>query len=269
MRSTRLAILGILAPACLGLSGCGALTQGLGSFTSEGLVDEYTIPQNRSLATPTDFSLLPVPQNKRDSVASLPSPEEIEALMFQLEPEPEPEYVPLTIIQGEVPAYRPIGRIVASGSNGAASQPFVSTSTNAGGSLFPIAATSSPVPSLEPSLEPSLGQAAAAALTLPMTSAAPTTSAATLIATDPAAPISSTEGLVVLSPEDVAALSALAVGQAQPVMGVQTPTPSLTPTLVPALTPMAVPQASMTGAQMVTSLPDGVTVVGSPVVLPR
>ena len=52
--------------------------------------------------------------------------------------EPEPEYVPMTVVTGEVPDYQPIGRIVASGSNGAASQEFVSPQTNAAGSLFPV-----------------------------------------------------------------------------------------------------------------------------------
>ena len=38
----------------LAMTGCGSISRGLGSVTSEGLVDEYAIPQNRSLAYPTD-----------------------------------------------------------------------------------------------------------------------------------------------------------------------------------------------------------------------
>ena len=127
-----------------GLTGCGSLTRGLGYFTSAGLVDEYAIPQNRSLAMPTDFSRLPTPQNEVSQAQSLPTPDEIEALVFTLEPEaaPEEQYRPITVIADEVPQYQPIGRIVASGSNGAATQFQVSTQTNSGGSIFPVA----PVP---------------------------------------------------------------------------------------------------------------------------
>ena len=234
MRLTRLAILGLISTASLGLAGCGSITRGLGSFSSEGLVDEYSIPQNRSLAMPTDFSMLPVPQNQQSVQATLPTPDEIESLMFQIEPEPEPEYVPITIVQGELPEYRPIGRIVASGSNGAAAQAFVSPSTNAGGSLYPVFETSEVAP------------------------ATPTVASEFIVSTDPglaptptvtaAAPVAA-NGLTVLSAEDVAALSALAVGQAVPANGTS--------------------QTATSGAQVVTSLPAGVTVVGSPVVLPR
>ena len=132
------------------VTGCGALTRGLGGVTSEGLVDEYSIPQNRGLAVPTDFSRLPTPLNPRDVRASLPSQAEIESLMFTLEPEPEPEYVPITVVTGEVPDYQPIGRIVASGSNGAASQEFVSPQTNAAGSLFPVLNQPASAPSFPP-----------------------------------------------------------------------------------------------------------------------
>ncbi|MGB1146627.1 MAG: hypothetical protein ACPG4M_01945, partial [Alphaproteobacteria bacterium] len=76
MRLTRLAILGLISTVSLGLTGCGSITRGLGSFSSEGLVDEYSIPQNRSLAMPSDFSMLPVPQNQQSVQASLPTPDE-------------------------------------------------------------------------------------------------------------------------------------------------------------------------------------------------
>ena len=117
-----------------GLTGCGSLTRGLGYFTSAGLVDEYAIPQNRSLAMPTDFSRMPTPRNEVSETQSLPTPDEIEALVFTIEPEaaPEEQYQPITVIAGEVPQYQPIGRIVASGSNGAATQFQVSTQTNSG-----------------------------------------------------------------------------------------------------------------------------------------
>ena len=234
MRLTRLAILGLISTVSLGLTGCGSITRGLGSFSSEGLVDEYSIPQNRSLAMPSDFSMLPVPQNQQSVQASLPTPDEIESLMFQLEPEAEPEYVPITIIQGELPEYRPIGRIVASGSNGAAAQAFVSPSTNAGGSLYPVFETSEVAPSA-PTVTSDFVFPADPGLVSSTAGSAP-------------APVA-TDGLTVLSAEDVAALSALAVGQAVPANGAS--------------------QTATSGAQVVTSLPAGVTVVGSPVVLPR
>ena len=122
----------IATTAVSGLTGCGTLTRGLGYFTSAGLVDEYAIPQNRSLALPTDFSRLPTPQNEVSQAESLPTPDEIEALVFTLEPEaaPEEQYRPITVIADEVPHYQPIGRIVASGSNGAATRFQVSTQTS-------------------------------------------------------------------------------------------------------------------------------------------
>jgi len=216
----------VLLASSLVVTGCGALTRGLGGVTSEGLVDEYSIPQNRGLAVPTDFSRLPTPLNPRDVRASLPSQAEIESLMFTLEPEPEPEYVPMTVVTGEVPDYQPIGRIVASGSNGAASQEFVSPQTNAAGSLFPVLNQPASAPAL--TISPALA---------PVPQTAPMESAGV------------GEGVVVLSAEDAAALSALAIGA---------PISNLPPAA-----------AAIRAAPMVTSLPDGVTVVGAPVVLQR
>ncbi len=208
----------ILGGAGLVLTGCGAVSQGLGSVTSEGLVDEYAIPQNRGLAYPTDFSRLPTPQNPRGVEASLPSQSEIESLMFTLEPEPVEEYVPLTVVTGTVPEYQPIGRIVGSGSSGAAQQATVSAQTTAAGSIFPVYDTA-------PVVTP---------------------------ASAPVAPVSasssSSGAVVVLSPEEAAALSALAIGA--PVSAVP-------------------PAAPINSAQIITSLPDGVTAVGAPVVLQR
>ena len=216
----------VLLASSLLVTGCGALTRGLGGVTSEGLVDEYSIPQNRGLAVPTDFSRLPTPLNPQDVTASLPSQSEIESLMFTLEPEPEPEYVPMTVVTGEVPEYQPIGRIVASGSNGAASQEFISPQTNAAGSLFPVFSepASAPAMTISPDLAP-----------VPL--GAPTESAGL------------GEGVVVLSAEDAAALSALAIGA---------PVTNLAPVV-----------AATNTAPLVTSLPEGVTVVGAPVVLQR
>ena len=206
----------ILGGAGLVLTGCGAVSQGLGSVTSEGLVDEYAIPQNRGLAYPTDFSSLPTPQNPRGVEASLPSQSEIESLMFTLEPEPVEEYVPLTVVTGTVPEYQPIGRIVGSGSSGAAQQATVSAQTTAAGSIYPVYDTA-------PVVTP---------------------------ASAPVAPVSasSSDAVVVLSPEEAAALSALAIGA--PVSAVP-------------------PAAPINSAQIITSLPDGVTAVGAPVVLQR
>jgi hypothetical protein len=245
MLVSRIVAVLVLMTGGLIVSGCGAITRGLGSVTSEGLVDEYAIPQNRGLAMPTDFSRLPTPQNPQNIRTTLPSQAEIESLMFTLEPEPEPDYVPMTVVTGEVPEYRPIGRIVGSGSNGVASQAFISAQTNASGSLFPVFEESSAVMT---GLE--AGQASAPLL--------PDTSA--LLAPVPAvaAPSSSVafvggDGVTVLSPEDVAALSALAVGA---------PVSNMVPVTVPS-------QPAAFDAQVVTSLPEGVSVVGAPVVLQR
>jgi len=168
-----------------GLTGCGSLTRGLGYFTSAGLVDEYAIPQNRSLAMPADFSRMPTPRNEVSETQSLPTPDEIEALVFTIEPEaaPEEQYQPITVIAGEVPQYQPIGRIVASGSNGAATQFQVSTQTNSGGSIFPVA----PVPSNPAGLAP-----------IP-------------VASTPAAATASEPALVPLTAEQAATLAAMAV----------------------------------------------------------
>ena len=224
------------------MTGCGSISRGLGSVTSEGLVDEYAIPQNRSLAYPTDFSRLPVPQNPQDVTASLPSQAEIESLMFTLEPEPEPEYVPLTVVTGEIPEYQPIGRIVASGSNGAASQAFVSAQTNAAGSIYPVIEAT-------PAADPSL-------ITAPVPAAEPAAlySVSSEPAPIPASGFSPEAGVIVLSPEDAAALAALAVTAP---IAIGTPASMST-------------SASVTnGAQVVTSLPDGVTMIGEPVVIQR
>jgi len=218
----------------LALVGCSAL----GNVTSEGLVDEYSIPQNRGLAYPTDFSRLPTPENPRDVIATLPSQSEIESLMFTLDPAPTEDYVPITVVTGDVPEYQPIGRIVGSGSNGAAQQALISTQTNAAGSLFPI---DSPVMPLVPGV-------------LPVSNIDVVTPAA-----DPfaglLAPASAErfEGVTLLSAEDAAALSALAIGAP-----------------VTTLQPLGLPAATQPiDAQPVTSLPDGVTIVGEPVVLQR
>ena len=231
MQSARLVLSVVLVACAIALAGCGTASRGLGYFSSEGLVDEYAIPQNRSLAQPTDFSRLPTPQNPSAAQAQFPSQDEIESLVFTLEPEEVEEYVPITVVSGPVPEYQPIGRIVASGSNGAASQAFVSTQTNASGSLFPVyqTATDSQALAVSSALAPSLAP-------VPFVAEAAT-------------PPISADGLTTLSAEDVAALSALAVGAPVSVNAAQ-PVPT-------------------NGAQMVTSLPAGVTVVGSPVVLPR
>lgn len=232
MLVSRIVAVLVLVTGGLVVSGCGAVSRGLGSVTSEGLVDEYSIPQNRGLAMPTDFSRLPTPQNPRDVRATLPSQAEIESLMFTLEPEPEPEYVPMTVVTGEVPDYQPIGRIVGSGSSGAASQAFVSPQTNASGSLFPIYDAGATVPAL---------------------SSAPELAPIPQVTSPTAMGVSAGDGMMVLSPEDAAALSALAVGA---------PVANSLPMDVP-----AVPAAF--DAQVVTSLPEGVSVVGAPVVLQR
>ena len=220
-----------------GLTGCGTLTRGLGYFTSAGLVDEYSIPQNRSLAMPTDFSRLPTPQNEVSRAESLPTPDEIEALVFTLEPEEASveQYQPITVIAGEVPQYQPIGRIVASGSNGAATQFQVSTQTNSGGSIFPVA----PVPS---------NPAALAAI--PMVS--------TPAATSPAAATASEPAMVPLTAEQATALAAMAV---------EAPV-----TVIPAATvatPAAASLAAEPALQWITSLPAGVSMMGEPVVVSR
>ncbi len=207
------------AAMLVGLTGCGTLTRGLGYFSSAGLVDEYAIPQNRSLAMPTDFSRMPTPQNEFTRAESLPTKDEIEALVFSLEPDPRPEddYQPITVIVDELPQYQPIGRIVASGSNGAATQFVVSSQTNAGGSIYPV--VSSPiVPSVSPAL------------------AAPS-----VVAT-------SGPAMVPLTAEQAAML--LATAETAPV-----------PVAVPATIP------SQPAAQVITSLPAGVTMIGEPVVV--
>ena len=227
----------IATTAVGGLTGCGSLTRGLGYFTSAGLVDEYAIPQNRSLAMPTDFSRLPTPQNEVSQAESLPTPDEIEALVFTLEPEaaPEEQYRPITVIADEVPQYQPIGRIVASGSNGAATQFQVSTQTNSGGSIFPVA----PVPS---------GPAALAPTPMVTTNAATPVVAAT--AAEPA--------MVPLTAEQAAALAAMAVEA-----------PVVVIPVAPAATPTAVGAAAEPALQWITSLPAGVSMMGEPVVVSR
>lgn len=216
-----------------GLTGCGSLTRGLGYFTSAGLVDEYAIPQNRSLAMPTDFSRMPTPRNEVSETQSLPTPDEIEALVFTIEPEaaPEEQYQPITVIAGEVPQYQPIGRIVASGSNGAATQFQVSTQTNSGGSIFPVA----PVPSNPAALAP-----------IPVVSTPVATPAPAATASEPA--------MVPLTAEQAAALAAMAV---------EAPV---------AVTPAAPAIANTTAEpalQWITSLPAGVSMMGEPVVVSR
>jgi len=216
-----------------GLTGCGTLTRGLGYFTSAGLVDEYSIPQNRSLAMPTDFSRLPAPQNEVSRAESLPTPDEIEALVFTLEPEEASleQYQPITVIAGEVPQYQPIGRIVASGSNGAATQFQVSTQTNSGGSIFPVA----PVPSNPAALAP-----------IPV------------VATPAPAATASEPAMVPLTAEQAAALAAMAV---------EAPV-----TVIPAATvatPAAAGPAAEPALQWITSLPAGVSMMGEPVVVSR
>ena len=216
-----------------GLTGCGSLTRGLGYFTSAGLVDEYAIPQNRSLAMPTDFSRMPTPRNEVSETQSLPTPDEIEALVFTIEPEaaPEEQYQPITVIAGEVPQYQPIGRIVASGSNGAATQFQVSTQTNSGGSIFPV----DPVPS----------NPAALAL-IPVVSTPVATPAPAATASEPA--------MVPLTAEQAAALAPMAV---------EAPV---------AVTPAAPALANTTAEpplQWITSLPAGVSMMGEPVVVSR
>ena len=227
----------IATTAVIGLTGCGTLTRGLGYFTSAGLVDEYAIPQNRSLALPTDFSRLPTPQNEVFQAESLPTPDEIEALVFTLEPEaaPEEQYRPITVIADEVPQYQPIGRIVASGSNGAATQFQVSTQTNSGGSIFPV----TPVPS---------GPAALAPTPMVTTNAATPVVAAT--AAEPA--------MVPLTAEQAAALAAMAVEA-----------PVVVIPVAPAATPTAVGAAAEPALQWITSLPAGVSMMGEPVVVSR
>ena len=245
MLVSRIVAVLVLVTGGLIVSGCGAITRGLGNVTSEGLVDEYAIPQNRGLAMPTDFSRLPTPQNPQSVRTTLPSQAEIESLMFTVEPEPEDDYVPITVVTGEVPDYQPIGRIVASGSNGVASQAFVSAQTNASGSLFPVyeasAVSAAVVP--EPAVTPLLADTSALLAPVPqMTSVEPSNVG-----------FSAADGVTVLSAEDVAALSALAVG-APIANGIPVAAPS---------------QPAAFDAQVVTSLPEGVSVVGAPVVLQR
>ena len=220
-----------------GLTGCGSLTRGLGYFTSAGLVDEYAIPQNRSLAMPTDFSRLPTPQNEVSQAQSLPTPDEIEALVFTLEPEaaPEEQYRPITVIADEVPQYQPIGRIVASGSNGAATQFQVSTQTNSGGSIFPVA----PVP-----------PTAAATAPIPVV--------ATPVAAPAAAATASEPAMVPLTAEQATALAAMAVEAPVPVIPATSEA-----------TPAAVGPAAAPALQWITSLPAGVSMMGEPVVVSR
>ncbi|MGB1148930.1 MAG: hypothetical protein ACPG5C_02415 [Alphaproteobacteria bacterium] len=220
-----------------GLTGCGSLTRGLGYFTSAGLVDEYAIPQNRSLAMPTDFSRLPSPQNEVSQAESLPTPDEIEALVFTLEPEaaPEEQYRPITVIADEVPQYQPIGRIVASGSNGAATQFQVSTQTNSGGSIFPV----TPVPSGPAALAPT-----------PMVTSPAATPVVAATAAEPA--------MVPLTAEQAAALAAMAVEAPVAVIPV-----------APAATPSAIGAAAEPALQWITSLPAGVSMMGEPVVVSR
>lgn len=245
MLVSRIVAVLVLVTGGLIVSGCGAITRGLGNVTSEGLVDEYAIPQNRGLAMPTDFSRLPTPQNPQSVRTTLPSQAEIESLMFTVEPEPEDDYVPITVVTGEVPDYQPIGRIVASGSNGVASQAFVSAQTNASGSLFPVyeASAVSAVVVPEPAVTPLLADTSALLAPVPqMTSVEPSNVG-----------FSAADGVTVLSAEDVAALSALAVG-APIANGIPVAAPS---------------QPAAFDAQVVTSLPEGVSVVGAPVVLQR
>ena len=224
-----------------GLTGCGSLTRGLGYFTSAGLVDEYAIPQNRSLAMPTDFSRLPTPQNEVSQAESLPTPDEIEALVFTLEPEaaPEEQYRPITVIADEVPQYQPIGRIVASGSNGAATQFQVSTQTNSGGSIFPVA----PVP-----------PTAAATAPIPVV--------ATPVAAPAAAATASEPAMVPLTAEQAAALAAMAVEAPVPVIPATSEATS-------EAAPAAVGPAAAPALQWITSLPAGVSMMGEPVVVSR
>ena len=244
MLVSRIVAVLVLVTGSLIVSGCGAITRGLGSVTSEGLVDEYAIPQNRGLAMPTDFSRLPTPQNPQGVRTTLPSQAEIESLMFTLEPAPEEDYVPITVVTGEVPDYQPIGRIVASGSNGVASQTFVSAQTNASGSLFPVYEASAISAGIVPeqAFTPLLADTSALAPIPQMTM--PASSNVSFSAAD---------GVTVLSAEDVAALSALAVGA---------PITNAVPVTVPS-------QPASFDAQVVTSLPEGVSVVGAPVVLQR
>ncbi|MEC8155301.1 MAG: hypothetical protein VX077_10445 [Pseudomonadota bacterium] len=236
MSMGRIVISLIIGTAAVGgLSGCGTLTRGLGYFTSAGLVDEYAIPQNRSLAMPTDFSRLPTPQNEVSQAESLPTPDEIEALVFTLEPEaaPEEQYRPITVIADEVPQYQPIGRIVASGSNGAATQFQVSTQTNSGGSIFPVA----PVPP---------------------TAAAPIPVVATPVAAPAAAATASEPAMVPLTAEQAAALAAMAVEAPVPVIPATSEA-----------TPAAVGPDAAPALQWITSLPAGVSMMGEPVVVSR
>ncbi|MBB25582.1 MAG: hypothetical protein CME02_08675 [Geminicoccus sp.] len=218
-----------------GLTGCGSLTRGLGYFTSAGLVDEYAIPQNRSLAMPTDFLRLPTPHNEVSQAESLPTPDEIEALVFTLEPEaaPEEQYLPITVIADEVPQYQPIGRIVASGSNGAATQFQVSTQTNSGGSIFPVV----PVPPT-------------AAATAPIPVIATPGAAAAATGSEPA--------LVPLTAEQAAALATMAVEAPVPVI------PATSEAIPAAVGPGAEP-----ALQWITSLPAGVSMMGERVVVSR
>lgn len=238
MSMGRIVISLIIGTAAVGgLTGCGSLTRGLGYFTSAGLVDEYAIPQNRSLAMPNDFSRLPTPLNEVSQADSLPTPDEIEALLFTLEPEaaPEEQYRPITVIADEVPQYQPIGRIVASGSNGAATQFQVSTQTNSGGSIFPVA----PVPPNAAATAPS-----------PMATPPAATPVAAATAAEPA--------LVPLTAEQAAALAAMAVEAPVAVIPV-----------APTATPAAVGAAAEPALQWITSLPAGVSMMGEPVVVSR
>lgn len=238
MSMGRIVISLIIGTAAVGgLTGCGSLTRGLGYFTSAGLVDEYAIPQNRSLAMPNDFSRLPTPLNEVSQADSLPTPDEIEALLFTLEPEaaPEEQYRPITVIADEVPQYQPIGRIVASGSNGAATQFQVSTQTNSGGSIFPVA----PVPPNAAATAPS-----------PMATPPAATPVAAATAAEPA--------LVPLTAAQAAALAAMAVEAPVAVIPV-----------APTATPAAVGAAAEPALQWITSLPAGVSMMGEPVVVSR
>ena len=222
MLGSRVLSVMVLGLVSLILTGCGALTQGLGNVTSEGLVDEYSIPQNRGLAIPTDFSRLPSPQKPRDVQASLPSQTEIESLMFTVEPEPVEDYVPLTVVTGDVPEYQPIGRIVGSGSSGAAQQAIVSTQTNAGGSLFPVydAATATPAratTAAAPLLDPAtMGSSTPPPLLAeplaPVPMLEPVVNASIGNSTSAGFNATGGEGAMVLSPEEAAALMALAIG---------------------------------------------------------
>ena len=200
---------GLLALATL--TGCGQLANGLNYFASAGLVDEYSIPQNRSLAVPTDFSRLPEPKNPEDRVVTAPSQNEIEALVFSVEPIPEPEASPLTLVTGSIEQYRPIGTVISAPDGFLEANEFINDA---------------------PAVPFSVQQQAS----------------------QPQPLAAAGSGVTALSPQDVAALSALAVGA---------PVSTSTATL------MTQPAAAPAGLQTVTSLPAGVSVVGDPVVLPR